>query len=231
MAVSLLLAILGWSLLTLVLLLLLLLLLLLFLPLDIDLRVDSDLQAPTWEEELTGKLRWLLRLRWGRAVLSGRWEGEFFTIVRSEVRILGIGVSPGAGRGHRKAAPGKKKKRRSGIDLELIGAMVAEVARFLRWLIERFGFGFQGELTYGFADPALTGWCEAIRWTVGLPVPIRLEPEFQRPALLGRAQTQGRIYGYQVAGAALRALRNPVIRNRLARRIRFRPLRSILQGG
>lgn len=211
-------------------LLLLLLLLLLFLPLDVDLRLDSDLQAPTWEEELTGQIRWLIRLRWGWAVLSGRWEGESFRIVASEMRILGIRLRPGPKKARKKAAP-KKKKRRSGFDLELIWAMVEESARFLRRLIERFGFRFQGELTYGFSDPSLTGWAEAIRWSVGLPVPIRLEPEFERPILLGWATGHGRLYGYQVAAAALRALRNPVIKDRLARKIRFKPLRYILLGG
>lgn len=206
------------------------LLLLLFLPLDLHLRLHSDLEAPTWEDDWTGAIRWLLRLRWGRVVLTGEWEGEYVTVERSAVRILGIRLRPSPKRERVKSGKAKKK-RKSGLDLELIWAMVEEFARFLRRLVADLGFRFTGEFTYGFADPSLTGWCEAIRWAVGVPVPIRMAPEFQRPMLMGWAEADGRIYGYEVALAALRALRNPVIRERLARRIRFRPLRYVLLRG
>ncbi|MFZ5825212.1 MAG: hypothetical protein ACOY94_12865 [Bacillota bacterium] len=210
--------------------LLLLVLLVLFLPLDVSLRLDSDLQAPTWDDELAGQVRWLIRLRWGWVVFAGLWEGENVRVVRSEMRILGLRLRPGGKKAARKKKE-RKKKKRSAPDLELIWAVVEEAARFLRRLIERFGFRFEGDLTYGFSDPSLTGWCEAIRWSVGNPVPIRLEPEFERPALLGWATTHGRLYGYQVAAAVLKAIRNPVIKDRLSRKIRFKPLRYILLGG
>lgn len=214
-------------------LILLLLLALLFLPLDIYLRLDSDLAAPDWEADLEGTLRWLVKLRWGWVVLTGEWAGENLTVQRSALRLFTIRLRMGSGRAKPRAErkERKQKKKRSRPDLELIWALVEEGARFIRRLIEKLGFRFQGEVVYGFADPAVTGWCEGIRWAMHLPVPIQLEPNFQHPCLTGWAEGRGRLYGYEAAVAALKALRHPVIKRRLAQKIRFKPLRYLLVRG
>lgn len=212
-------------------LLLLLLAMLLLLPLQLHLRLDSDLQAPDWEEELTGKVRWLVRLRWGWGVLTGEWEGEGFALVRAERRILGIKVRSGSRQKPATKKVRKKQRPKFRPDLKLLWALVSEFFHVHSRLRKRYGFPFTGALTYGFSDPSLTGWCEALRWSTGLPIPIHLEPDFQRPILMGHAETGGSALGYQLIGTALPALRNPEIRTRLDKRIRFRPLRWLLLRG
>ncbi|MGE5674927.1 MAG: hypothetical protein ACM3XM_13810 [Mycobacterium leprae] len=217
--------------------LLLLLLLLLLLPLDLHLRLDSDWAAPTWEEEMTGALRWLLRLRWGWVVIDGAWTGEFLTVKQAAIRICGFG---GRSQAKRAGAPGRKPKRKAtpkaktkskSLDLELLMALVPEVAAFLFRLVRATGLRMAGDVTYGFADPSLTGWCEAIRWSSHLPLPVRLEPDFTRTALTGWAEADGRLNLFKVLRAAWPALADPVIRSRLAEKIRFGPIHYWLARG
>jgi lactoylglutathione lyase len=81
--------------------------------------------------------------------------------------------------------------------------------------VDDLGLRVSGRLTYGFSDPALTGWLEGVRWALDLAVPVALEPEFRGACLTGAAEARGRTYGYKLALAALRALQNPIIRKRL----------------
>ncbi|MFZ5817877.1 MAG: hypothetical protein ACOY93_21715 [Bacillota bacterium] len=228
------LAVLGWGLLWtligLVGLLLLLLALLLFLPLAIEARIDSDRAAADWEADWTGTARWRIRIRWGWVVMTGLWAGENLALTQSELRFFGLRTGGRRAERKRERQP-KKKMRKRWPDLELLRACLEEFLRFANRVVRDLGFRFAGELTYGFPDPSVTGWCEAVRWGAGVPVPIRLTPEFQHPCLTGWAEVQGRTYGYRVALAALRALRNPIIRRRLAERIRFRPVRYLLVRG
>jgi len=102
---------------------------------------------------------------------------------------------------------------------------------FLRRLWEDTGLRARGQLTYGFSDPSITGLCEAARWGARIRIPFPLEPVFDRPCLVGWSEVTGRIYGFEVAREALRALRNEVIRRRIAESIRFRPLRILIFRG
>lgn len=243
-AVSVLIAV-GWALrwCLLVLLGLLILLPFLFFPTDLSLRLHSDLSAPDWEDQFAGTARWLVRFRWGWAVMAGELAGENLRLTRLEFRILGFrpDLRPLLRQPSRQARPARrtskrKRRKRFGFDLGLLVAILQECGRFMKRIMTAMGFRFQGEITYGFADPALTGWVEAIRWAAGNPVPIRMQADFQRPCLVGWALAEGRLYGYQVIGAILRSFGNPVIRHRLFGQIRFRPLqylvtRVILRGG
>jgi hypothetical protein len=227
-----------WVLAGLVALLLILLLLILFLPFDIDLRLDSDWAAPDWEEAMTGAVRWRSRVRWGRVVAAGVWAGEQLSLTRSEVRIGGIPLRFRPRRDKVRSARPKRKGKRKRTwrwkppDLQLILAAVQESARFVRRLVGITGIRVEGDMTYGFPDPAVTGWSEAFLGPWYRMVPVRLAPDFSRPALIGWAQVDGRIYGYQVAQAAWGALADPVIRDWLAEKIRFKPIRSfLLRGG
>lgn len=222
MAVSALLWILGG--------LLALVLLLLFLPLDLFLRLEPDLAAETYDDPLDGPVRWLMRLRWGRWLFSGEFAGEYLTVTKSEVRLLGLRLrSRSRSRPRKKPSAEKKpKKKRKRPSPELIVAYVEEGAQFLARVAKDLGLRVRGRATYGFADPALTGWCEGIRWAVAVPLPIELAPEFARPCLQGWAEVEGRTYGYRVARAIWKGMKNPVI----ARQIKFRPLRYfLLRGG
>lgn len=212
--------------------LLILLLAILFLPWDIHVRLDSDWAAPGWDEPMTGAVRWRFRFRWGWASVVGVWAGEFFALNRSEVRIFGIRPRSRPERRKVRPAKPKRKRKRQRPDLPLLMAIVQESVRLLQRSVRDLGFRIAGEVTYGFPEPDVTGWCEALRWSLDLPVPIRLEPDFNRSVLTGWAEVNGRTSLYRLIAAAWRALDNPVIRGRLADKLRFKPIRAwLLRGG
>lgn len=222
-----------WLLVVLTALLLVGLLVLLFFPLDLRLRLDSDLAAAGWEEEPEGSVRWKVRFRWGWGLLRGEWWGENLDPRQPDLRLLGFRLRSAA-RPQELPEPSDRRRRwrLPRLDPELILAVWTEAGRFLRRLWEDIGFRAQGRLTYGFPDPALTGWCEAARWAAGVRIPFPVSPVFDHPCLVGWTEVTGRIYGFEVAAEAMRFLRNKVIRRRLAESIRFKPLRFlILRGG
>jgi hypothetical protein len=210
-----------WALAALLGLLAITLLALLFLPVDLTLRVAPALQAPDWAGDLDGAVRWLARLHWGGPLLRAEWEGEYLEIVRAECRMFGVRMRPVRRRGAPGAeAQAKPKGRPMGkpLEPELWLACLEEFGRFFGKAVEELGLRVSGRLTYGFSDPALTGWLEGVRWALDLPSPLELEPEFRGACLTGAVEARGRTYGYKLALAALRALQNPVIRKRLVRR-------------
>ncbi len=225
-----LLRVLLWVLIALVGLLLLLILLLLILPLDLKARLDADWTAPSWEEEMEGAVRWEASLRWGWGLFRATWAGENLHLTFSEIRFLGRRLQ---GSKKRERKPKKKEQKRSNRpwDWDLIQAIATEALRFLQRLWQDLGLRLNGDLTYGFADPSLTGWTEALRHGAGVRLPVHLTPVFVRPCLSGQAEAAGRLYGYQVAAGIWRGLKNPVIRSRIAERIRFKPLRYLIARG
>lgn len=229
-----LLSILLWTLLALVAILLLLLALLLCLPLDLRARMDSDWAASGWDEEMHGAVRWEANFRWGWGLLAGTWTGENLSPARMELRILGRRLRGRSKQGSKRRAGREAKKRkrsRSRPDWDLIWAAAQEALRFLQKLWRDLGWRVEGDLTYGFADPSLTGWAEALRAVTGIPLSLRLTPDFLRPCLTGQANLAGRLFGYQVVVELWQGLKNPVIRNRIAGRIRFKPLRYVITRG
>lgn len=230
-----------WLLVALLALALLILLLLLLLPLDLYLHLDSDLAEDGWDGDWTGAARWLLRTRWGWGLLRAQVAGENLTLTEHQFRIMGKRIEATAGKQKKqpklkeaKRTESKRqrpaKKKRQKLDWELVRAGLTEGLQFLGRLRQALGLRWEGRLTYGFSDPAVTGWTEAILWATGRPLPV--DASFQQACLTGRAQVKGRIYGAQVVWAALRSLRNPVIRNRLFNKFRFNPLRyRTVRGG
>lgn len=241
-----------WLLAALAALLLIALLLLLLLPLDLRVRLDSDLAAPGWEAAAEGRARWSAALRWGWGLLAAEWRGVNLQPRPPDLRLLGFRLRrsgrrrprPGPAFPHspswrRPGRPASGPRQPAGRrfrwphleDPELVRAVLAEGLRFLGRLWEGTGLRAGGRLTYGFPDPAVTGWCEAVRWAAGVRIPFPVEPSFDRPCLVGWAEVTGRIYGFEIAREALRSLRNKVIRRRIARSIRFRPLRILIFRG
>ena len=233
-AVSVLIAVLRgllWVLIGLLALLLVLVLLALFLPLDIRLHLDSDWAAPAWEEEMTGGIRWALRLRWGEFVMDSRWEGRLLTLISAKVRFFGIRRPQGRIRAQvgveRARAP---RHRRSLPDIPLLLELVKEAAQFAGRLTKKSHIQISGSVTYGFPDPDITGWCEVYRGLI-TQVPVHLAADFSISGLIGWLEVDGRLSGYRLATAAWPALDNPVIRNRLAQIVRFRPIQNWLTRG
>lgn len=80
----------------------------------------------------------------------------------------------------------------------------------IRWLIAKLWrlprIEAQGDIVYGFDDPALTGWCEALRAIRPLPRQLRLTPDFTEARLEGWMQLRMAIYPVQVVVVVVRAL-------------------------
>lgn len=228
-------------------LLLLLLLALLFVPCHVRVRARSDLAADDWESPLLGRAEASLRLRWGLLLLTAGAIWSDGALQSSEVRVMGRRMDgrarntrrPGAGRkprGGPEGRPGQRGDRKSGrrrsrTDLELVLAVLRDAARLPGRLWRSLGVRFAAEGTYGFPDPSLTGFCEAVRWSTGLGRALSLTPDFQRPCLIGAGELSGRLYGFRLLRIAWQVARNPVIWNRIVGNIRFRPLRAILLKG
>ena len=241
-------SVLLWTLLVLLGLLLLLLLPVLFLPFTFYVQADADLAGDDWEDDLSGPFRGKFGLRWGIVTVSGMAAGEGLHLERTEFRLLGMrmdgrkrarkgrrkGENEGAGapRGTPTGDGPPRRKVRLKLTPDLIWALTREALSLPERVWRSLGIRLSGELTYGFSDPSLTGFCEAIRWGTGVALPVRLTPDFLRPCLIGWGRAGGRVFGYKLVAIGWRVLRRPAIWNYLVGQIRFRPLRSVLlQGG
>lgn len=243
-------SVLLWTLLILLGLLLLVLLLVLFVPFTFYARADTNLAADDWEEELSGTFQGKFRLRWGLATVSGTAAGQWLQFERVEVRLMGLRLDGGKHKKHRgksnlaqkepgkqgasggRSQDGSRKKARAWLHPELLWAVAKEALSLPVKVWRSLGVRLSGDLTYGFSDPSLTGFCEALRWGTRVSLPVKLNPDFLRPCLIGWASVGGRVFGYRLVAIGWRVLRRPVIWNHLAGQIRFRPLRKLLlQGG
>lgn len=237
-------SVLLWSLLILLALLLLLLLLVLFMPFRFHGEGSADLAGADWEDDLSGTFQGMVRFRWGVIALSGLVAGEGLHLTQAEFRLMGFRMNgrkssarrrPGGGTAPRQGRVRKRPRRwraRPNLPPDLLWALAKEAMRLPGQIWRSLGVDLSGDITYGFSDPSLTGWCEATRWGTGKAVPIKLTADFLRPCLIGWATVGGRVYGFRLAAIGWRVLRRPVIWNHLVGNIRFRPLRSILmQGG
>ena len=221
-------------------------LLLLFVPFDVRLRADSELAADGWESRLTGRADVSFRLRWGLLFLTGRGVWTEDGMQWSALRLMGLplrGSRKGAGRkaggpeagkpegGQHGRESGRKRRRSPRADPALVLTIAREAVRLPGRLWCSLGVRLTAEATYGFPDPSLTGFCEAVRWSTGLGRSLHLTPDFQRPCLIGRGELTGRLYGFRLLAIAWQVVRQPAIWNHLVSKIRFRPLRRILLGG
>lgn len=92
-------------------------------------------------------------------------------------------------------------------------ALLPEGVRLLRRVWRASHVRAAGDLTYGFSDPSLTGWCEALRAVVPLPRELRLKPDFWGARLEGWAEVRAKVYPIAVSWiVATTVLRRPVRR-------------------
>ena len=221
-------------------------------PFHVSLRAHSRLVADDWESPLQGRAEATLRLRWGLVLVTGGAVWADGRLQWSEFRLMGrrLGgdrkgdrAEPGAdqppgrrsrrrpGRKSGEPPPSKSRRRRSPPDWELLLAIAREAMRLPEKLWRSLGVRLTAEATYGFSDPSVTGFCEALRWSTGLGRGLRLTPDFRRPCLVGSGELSGRLYGFRLVAIAWQVVRNPAIWNHLVGKIPFRPLRAILLRG
>ena len=216
-----------WVLATLLSLLLLVVLALLFLPLDVAGRADPTLVDDDWEGDWSGTVTWAATLRFGGPLLRLSAAGEGLHGPALQVWILGLRLKsrPRKPPKAKPREPQPERKRRER-DPELGWALFMEGWKAANRLWRDLAWRLPGDLTYGLPDPALTGMCEALLWSLGRPPGLVLRPNFVQPCLTGWVETQGRIYGVQMASAIWTACTHPVIRDRIKKRIRLRLWRT-----
>lgn len=196
-----------WSLLGLVTLLLLAVLGVLFVPVTYTGRLEARIR-PDEESELgySGQTRWKAAARWGQFLVRYQVEGEDATITHQRLRILGIPV----GRRRKAADAGKKaadaekkarRKKKSGFSWDMVRQYVREGSALLARIWDALHLHLDGNLVFGFADPADTGLTLGFLWMVGVPRYMRVQPDFVYPHLEGELDFRGRIWGYQLAAA------------------------------
>ena len=80
----------------------------------------------------------------------------------------------------------------------------------IRWCIAQLWrvprFEAQGDIVYGFADPAMTGWCEALKAIRPLPPQLKLTPDFTEARLEGWLHVRMSIYPVQAVVVMIRTL-------------------------
>jgi len=213
-----------------------LLLALLFVPVEVDGGLTSDLQAADYDTDLAGEAHWWLRLRWGWGLFRLRLAGLNLTTPTFEMRVAGLRLSTRRqprtrARVRRERKERAKPRRRPRPSPAVIRSFAEEGLRSLRRLWRSFGLGLSGDLTYGFSDPSLTGFCEATLWTLGRPAHLRLTPDWTQARLEGQAQLHGRLYGFEVAVAFLAMLKNPRLRHYLWMSLKPKWGRRVPAGG
>lgn len=220
----------------------LLLLAVLLLPVHCNGRVDAHwLPADATAPPGPGA-RWQLDLSWGWLLVRVRLAGEGLVVPLAEVTVAGWRLRdrsrhkrerPGAPDRARVGAPRRRSRRWNWPDLRIVQAGGQEALRLVRRLWRSARLQVRGQLTYGLGDPALMGLSQAVLAMLPPPPTLHLATDYLDPGLTGWVTLSGRLYGIEVVAAALAALRNPVLRRRLWRRLRARllPKRRKRTGG
>ena len=99
-------------------------------------------------------------------------------------------------------------------------ALWPDLKESLPGMMRSAGMHADGTLVYGFDDPSLTGWCEAVRAVVPLPGTLTLVPDFTGPRLGGNLAVQMSFWPIRAALAGGRFLMRPRVRRWLWRQIR-----------
>lgn len=181
-----------------------------------------------WPE---GRWHWEIRWLWGLL----RWTGvkEPGKAPVSRLHMLGMtGSVPLGGEGRR----GRARRARRGETLSRprrrawgwsdLRALWPELGPLVRRLRRSFALEGEGDLVYGFEDPAVTGWCEALRALVPLPQGLSLTPAFSGPQLAGHASVRLTLFPWRGAAAITGFLLRPRVRRwwwqKLRQRVRRR---------
>lgn len=218
-------------------LLLLVVLALLFLPADFSARLEGA-AAPGGggdpaEEFPTASAAWHVHLRWAwglvALVMRRTPPGSEMALTIAGFRVPvgrarpsgaggAEGGEPGAKRraaaAARRRAARRRRKRRRPTDWHLIWAAVREGARLVGRLWRRRRLRIQGDVTYGFDDPADTGMALAALSVMPLPSDLRLRPAWLEPGLAGWLRMSGRVYLAEAVWAAIKVWWNLPVRRR-----------------
>lgn len=219
---------------------LLALLAVLFVPVSFNVRAEGALRQDD-QEDWGGWARWAASVRWG-GVLFRMWlHGTEKGVEERSITICGIRLRPrkkGSAPKQKAAAPKKKKakKRRERPGAGEIRAYIREGIRLVRRLLISLRLHLEGDITFGFDDPSLTGMALGALGAVGKPAGLRVRPDWLFPGLEGWVKARGRIYGYEVAVALWSAYWHSPLGSRLRRRLRFwnrkeKPVQEVEQHG
>jgi len=180
-----------------------------------------------------GDWRWEVRWLFGLV----RWTGAKMRGLPAESRLHVAGISvpfrPWAwmrrAAGRRKSSRtrdhrgGRAARARGGRrSLAELRAFWPDVKESLPEMMRSAGVRTDGTLVYGFDDPSLTGWCEAVRAVVPLPRTVTLVPDFTGPRLGGNLEVQMSFWPIRAAWAGGRFVMRPRVRRWLWRQIRQR---------
>ena len=184
--------------------------------LNVSETTGANLEETTWHFRIV----WLL----GLARVTG--AKDVGTAPTMRLRVIGIPIrldrtgrrrkSFGVGKGQpareRKGRGAverhRKAKARSGPKTSWAG--VKGLLPEIRWCIAQLWrvprFAAQGDIVYGFADPAMTGWCEALKAIRPLPPQLKLTPDFTEARLEGWLHVRLSIYPVQAVVVMIRTL-------------------------
>lgn len=210
--------------------LLIALLLLLTVPVSFKARAEGAIR-PDDDENWGGQGKWEADLRWGgrlvRLWLQGTHQGGL------EQRFTILGLRLGGRRQDRSGTPApakaeskrpeksrpRKKRRRP--TLEEIQAYIREGLHLARRLLRSLRLHIAGDLTFGFEDPALTGFVLGALALTGKPADLVLRPDWFQPGAEGWVTLRGRVYGFEVAIALWQAYWRSPLSRRLRRWVPF----------
>lgn len=214
------------------------LVILLTVPVSFRAKAEGALR-PDDDEDWGGNARWEADLRWGGRLVRLWLQGTHQGVEVQRLTMLGLrwrtrkgqgGEAPaGADAGAkskakaeaktaRKARPRKKRRRPT---MEEIQAYVREGLRLVRRLLRSLRLHIAGDLTFGFEDPALTGFALGAIALTGKPADLVLRPDWFQPGVEGWATVRGRVYGFEVAIALWLAFWRSPLSRRLRRWVPF----------
>lgn len=166
--------------------------------LDMSELAGTNLEETAWRLSVRGLL--------GLVALEGSKEPQ--EAPRVQVRLAGIsrpiqgGGSPRR-RKERQRPPAQAARKRQGrrtLSWRDVRSLLPELRVLLARLWRSLGLQARGDLVYGFDDPYVTGWCEALRAVVPVPRELKIMPDFLGARLAGWAELRMTIYPIRVAG-------------------------------
>jgi hypothetical protein len=211
---------------------LLALVLVLFVPVRFRAKAEGALR-PDDDETWGGQAAWEADLRWGGRLFRLWLQGTHQAVGAQEITVLGIRLkerkqsAPAAEEeapttskppAKAKAKPRKKRKRPT---MEEIRAYIREGLTLVRRLIKALRLHIAGDLTFGFEDPALTGFALGAAALAGKPADLTLRPDWFQPGAEGWVSIKGRVYGFEAATALWLAYWRSPLSRRLRRWIPF----------
>lgn len=200
-------------------------------PVSFRARAEGALR-PDDDENWGGQAEWEADLRWGGQLVRLWLQGTHQGVGEQRFTILGFRLTgrkrsrpaeeraaePGDKARDRKSRPRKKRQRPT---MEDIQAYIREGLNLVRRLLKALRLHMAGDLTFGFDDPALTGFALGAIALTGKPKDLALRPDWFEPGVEGWVTIKGRVYGFEVATALWLAYWRSPLSRRLRRWIPF----------